>query len=421
MRAVSNRLRVHTADRSDAALSADVQSALALDATSESYELTVGVEEGVVRLTGIVDSWAERAHAERVAMSVNGVRAVENELSIRNVGVDYDRKRSDRELARDVQSRLRWDTLVDDALIVVTVEDKEVALRGQVGSARERDRAISDAWVIGAEDVDAGELEIDPNLARSTLRGSKYVAKTDDEIYAAIVDAALYDPRLASYRVEPKVADGDVVLTGKVVNQRAKQAAEQLARATVGVQGVDNQIEVAPHDPVSDEEIARRIREVLRLNSRTDGYEIDVRVRGGVVTVRGEVDSFAEKAEVEDVAASVAGVVELKNEVDVVIETYPFVYDPFLFHYHPYVASTDVFIPTTSQFQDAQIARALQRELYWDPFLVSHEIDIRVVGGEARLSGTVDSYIERRNAEGLAYRVGATSVDNDLVVDPTEH
>lgn len=417
VRTVSNRLRVDSPTRTDEKIESDVRAALAIDATSESYEVDVETRDGAVRLTGEVDSWAERDHAERVAMAVRGVVSVENGLTIRYLG-DDDTRRPDDELANDVRSRLRWDTLVDDGLIVVSAEDGRVELTGKVGSLREHERAIRNAWVQGVTDVDAGGLEVDPAFARSALRSQKYVPRSDEEIRAAIEDAARYDPRLNTYHVTPSVTGGMVTLKGEVVNGRARRAAEQIARSTVGVLRVDNQIRIAPREPMSDEQVAERVDVLLRLNARTSGYDIDVAVKDGVVTLRGQVDSFAEKAEVEDVAASIVGVADVDNELEVVVDVYPYIYEPLVYRYHPVVEDVESYAVTATKLTDEQIARALEREILWDPFLTSQDIELGVANGVVRLSGTVDNFAERQSAAYLAFRVGAIAVDNDLVIAP---
>jgi osmotically-inducible protein OsmY len=50
-----------------------------------------------------------------------------------------------------------------------------------------------------------------------------------------------------------------------------------------------------------------------------DAFDIEVRVQGGEVTLSGNVRSRAEKWDAEDVAASVAGVKDVINELRVAL------------------------------------------------------------------------------------------------------
>ena len=87
-----------------------------------------------------------------------------------------------------------------------------------------------------------------------------------------------------------------------------------------------------------------------------------------------------------------------------------------VYHYHPHVEAPEAFVAPTTRFTDARIARAVQRELFWDPFLAAYDITVHVDDGTVTLTGTVDSYAKLRSAEILAFRVGATAVENNLTV-----
>ena len=68
----------------DAAISAVVQAKLMSDRVSNFFHVDVNTQGGIVNLSGIVDTDAERAQAERLARQVEGVREVQNDLKIRN-------------------------------------------------------------------------------------------------------------------------------------------------------------------------------------------------------------------------------------------------------------------------------------------------------------------------------------------------
>jgi len=105
VRTVISRIAIRpTIELSDRALKYDVNSALFYDRATDAYELGVEVDQGTVKLTGQVQSFAERQLAERVAKTVHGVRAVDNHITIKLTG---DRPRP--EIKADVEKRLRWD------------------------------------------------------------------------------------------------------------------------------------------------------------------------------------------------------------------------------------------------------------------------------------------------------------------------
>ncbi len=191
--------------RMDWEIESDVERALVSDPATESWQIAAEVQDKTVSLSGTVDSWHERASAERVAKGVRGVMAVENDLSI-----SYDEERTDAEIRAEVEKALRWDGLVDHSLIEVDVSSGEVELSGKVGSAAEKRRAERDAWVFGSEAVEAEDLTVDPAVHDATQREREYVVKSEEEVREAIADALVYDPRVYSF-------DIDVGVTGSAV------------------------------------------------------------------------------------------------------------------------------------------------------------------------------------------------------------
>ncbi len=84
---VENRLRVHkgasVAQRiGDSALASEIDAKLGVDSEVSASNIDVDVQDGVVTLSGIVESAAAKEHAEKVAKSVEGVRRVINELRL---------------------------------------------------------------------------------------------------------------------------------------------------------------------------------------------------------------------------------------------------------------------------------------------------------------------------------------------------
>lgn len=71
-----------SANVSDEEIEKQVAIALRLEPYAEPKGIEVAVDEGVVTLSGIVESAVERYDAERAARQVNGVVAVKNELKV---------------------------------------------------------------------------------------------------------------------------------------------------------------------------------------------------------------------------------------------------------------------------------------------------------------------------------------------------
>lgn len=410
VRGVSNRILVVPKEKSDEAITQDVEHALLYNRAADAREVDAKARAGVVTLTGTVGSWHERQLAERLAKGVSSVRHVKNELVI-----DYERNRTDGEVQADVESRLRWDVMVGEGLIDVNVRDGAVRLTGFVGSAAEKSRAFSDAWVAGVQAVDISGLEVDPLVRDEDVRKFQRVSQPDAQIAQAIRDAALYDPRVNSFELKVDVAHAVANLRGTVDTARARLAAEALARSTVGVRGVNNLITVAPAKPVTDDVLKRRIVAALATNPITDSYSITVEVDDGQARLSGKVETQYERAEAMDIASRVVGVTALDNDLVVTQPMTAFVYSSYLDPYEPLI-DTWYYVPTAVK-SDAEIRKLVRSELRWSPFVDAEEVKVSVEAGKVTLQGTVDSWYERNVATEQAFEGGAVSVFNDLRVE----
>jgi len=385
VRSVVNRIEVKPDRVSDEQILRLVRRALLYDPATDSYEIIVKVQGGIVTLSGRVDSWQEKKLCEQVAKSVNGVRGIRNDIT-----VVYRERRPDREIEADVKGRLKWDAWIEDALINVEVNGGQVTLTGKVGSAVEKSQAEADAWVAGVQSVDASGLEVDWTLRDKMKREGRFVPKTDEEIEGAVKDAFRYDPRVKSFNPEVTVRNGVVILSGMVDNLKAKKAAEEVAGNTAGVRRVKNHLKVRPREVPSDAEIRKNVQDALDRGPVVDQHDITVSVLSGIVNLYGAVDSKYEKLLAEDIAARVKGVVDVQNFLDV--------------------------RSTWTAKSDRELKEDIEDELFWSPFVDSDEVTVFVEDGVATLTGTVDGWRERGAAEDNAYEAGARKVLNYLKV-----
>lgn len=402
VRSVTNRIVVKPLEmRSDDVVRADVADALLRDPATDAYELDVDVEDGTVTLTGEVDSWAEKELAERVVKGVRGVTGVDNRVS-----VYYEIQRPSHEIEAEIQRRMRWDVLLDDGLIDVAVDPEgNVTLNGVVGSAADKQRARVDSWVSGVSSVDVSNLAVEWWADDERLRDEKYAEKSDMEIARAIEDAALYDPRLSSFDVKTDVEGGWVTLRGIVDNLKAKRAAQEIARHTVGVLGVTNRLKVRPHDVEGDEVIEANVLDALVDHPTTDATDITVTVSDGRVTLSGSVASATERELAERIASGVAGVTQVFNLVTP--RSRP-----------SWVAmSPGLEMPTLS---DEALEQRIRDEIFWSPYVDSENITVSVDDGKAILEGAVDNWFQYREVAENAFQGGARSIDNRLTVKETK-
>lgn len=413
VRAVVNDIKVHPRDeRTDASLEAAVEQALLEDPATDSYEIAVEAEDGHLTLTGNVDSWQEKHLSERVARSVSGVTGSTNDIV-----VDYDRTRSDREIAAEIEESMAWDALIDDGLVRVEVENRTVTLTGTVGSVAERQRARMHAWTAGVREVDDSALDVARWARDEDLRADKYVVKSDDEIEKAASQAMSRDPRVRSYRVEVGVEDGVATLTGIVDNLKARRAARQDVENTVGVFSVVNLIKVRAPEGRADRAVETDVKSALLRSPSVDRYEISVAVDDGVATLSGVVDSYFEKGLADDLAARTKGVEMVQNDLVVRNQGRYSTSDPLVYPWRLESFTWYDPDPTPTYLSDRRLERAVEDELFWSPFVSADEITVHADDGVVTLEGEVDSWREWGAARDNALQAGAVRVKNRVTVE----
>lgn len=146
----------------------------------------------------------------------------------------------------------------------------------------------------------------------------------------------LFNGNLDSFDINTDVKNGNVLLTGKVDSTVDKKLAEELVENIDGVNSVDNQLTVieneASNDKVAstidegkseltDAKIATVIKTRLLLDSDISGFDIDVDVVDGNVTLTGEVDSDAERDLAVEIANNASDVKDVEENLKVVVET----------------------------------------------------------------------------------------------------
>ena len=197
---------------------------------------------------------------------------------------------------------------------------------------------------------------------------------------------------------------------------KAKRAATQDARDTVGVKRVDNRIDVRPTILISDQKIEDKVKSAILRDPYLESYAISVDVKNGVVKLHGTVDTSFEKAEADDVASRVEGVIMIDNNLGVQQEYHPYICDPYVDDSSIYENDWYYYRPSLVSKSDRQIKADIKKELFWSPYVDADDVKVEVEKGVATLTGTVDSWSESNAAVNNAYEGGAVYVDNELNV-----
>ncbi|MCB1627246.1 MAG: BON domain-containing protein [Xanthomonadales bacterium] len=149
----------------DATLTAQIKSKLLWNENTDGLDINVDTYEGKVTLRGMADTDASRELAGRLAANTDGVRSVDNELSVdptvANARGDDEQPIGDAWITAKVKSTLLLSRSVDGFGIDVDTDNGQVKLTGTVDSGAERDLAIRLAEDIkGVKDVDASQLKV---------------------------------------------------------------------------------------------------------------------------------------------------------------------------------------------------------------------------------------------------------------------
>jgi len=214
----------------DRELQEHVQNALDWEPSIDAAEIGVSVDGGVVTLRGDIKSYSEKAAAERVALSVYGVKAVANDLNVR-LGTGL--KRTDTEIAEAVVFALQWNTMVPDDKITVAVSNGWVTLKGQVNWDYQRVAAANAVRDLTGVCGVANSLTVKPHVSSVDVKA---------KIEAALKRSAEVDAR----RINVAITDSKVILSGNVHSWFERDEARRAAWAAPGVKEVDDRIAVVP-------------------------------------------------------------------------------------------------------------------------------------------------------------------------------
>jgi len=213
--------------KSDAKIKHDVQVELNNDPAVTRKNIAIGVQSGIVTLSGHVTSYREKMAVEKAVARVSGVKALVQELDVKTVDplmVD------DLKLAKDILDQFKWTTHIPDSMIKVKVEDGWVTLTGEVHKTAQR---IAAEELVRSLDGVKG-ISNHLSLAEETI----HPVDVKHEIEEALKREATREAEHISVKVDGR----KVILEGEVHSFKEMISARDAALKAPGVTSVDNNL-----------------------------------------------------------------------------------------------------------------------------------------------------------------------------------
>jgi osmotically-inducible protein OsmY len=216
--------------------------------------------------------------------------------------------------------------------------------------------------------------------------------KSDSEIERDVRDELQWDPDLDASDIAVSLKEGVVTLAGYVKSYTEKYEAEAAAKRVAGVRAVANDLEVRlpSVDARPDPDIARDAVAAIKSQLPISSEHIKVVVKNGWVNLEGQVEWQYQRQTAESAVRRIKGVKGVTN----------------LIQLRPRAQPQDI---------KKKIEEAFKRNAEVD----ANRVEVKTNGSEVILEGTVRSWVEREEAERVAWSApGVTKVEDRIIVSP---
>jgi osmotically-inducible protein OsmY len=217
--------------------------------------------------------------------------------------------KTNEELQRKVIEAINWEPLLSAAEIGVAASDGIITLTGSVNSYAKKEEAEAAAKNVSGVKVVVEKIEV--VLKHRTQ-------KSDNEIATEIINAFKWHWDIPNNRVQVRVENGWVTLTGSLEWNYQKEEAKKAVSVLIGVKGIINNIMIIS---LSKDRINKKdIEDALERNKIIGNIAITVEVLDNAVTLKGNVESWFQKNEASRLAWKAPGVLEVKNNLHIDFE-----------------------------------------------------------------------------------------------------
>jgi len=217
--------------------------------------------------------------------------------------------KTNEELQKNVIEAINWEPLLSSAEIGVMAHEGIVTLTGSVNNYAKKENAETAAKNVSGVKVVVEKIEVVLN---------EQTQKSDNEIAMEIINTFKWHWDIPNDRVQVKVEDGWVSLTGSLEWNYQKEEARKAVSVLIGVKGIINNIMIIS---LSRDRINKNdIEDAMKRNKIIQNAAITVKVVDNAVTLAGNVDSWFQKNEASRLAWKAPGVLEVKNNLHVDLE-----------------------------------------------------------------------------------------------------
>ena len=212
--------------KNDTELQQDVMDELEWDPSLKASGIGVSAKDGIVTLSGTVDSYSEKLAAIDATSKIFSVRGVADELQVRLP--DYN-KSTDEDIARSAANALAWNSNVPKDCVKAVVQNGWVTLEGEVNWQFERFAAEA------AVHHQRGVLGLSNDIVVKPL-----VQKLD--LTSKLTNAFKRDAKLDAEKIKIDARGNKITLSGSVHSYAEKDEADRAAWCMPGVAAVYNEL-----------------------------------------------------------------------------------------------------------------------------------------------------------------------------------
>jgi len=218
--------------KSNEDLQREVQDAIKWEPLLSAAQIGVIAKDGIITLTGSVDSYSKKSEAEDAAKNVAGVKAI-----VEKIEVQFGTKgrKEDAEIATEIISSFKWNWEIPNDRIKVRVEDGWVTLEGQLKWNYQKEAAKkATRLIIGVKGL--------TNDIIIKSEGNDLIEKKD------ILQALARNWSTHDQDIHVNVTGNKVTLNGTVDSLYQKDQAEKIAWNAPGVWLVENALGIEYKD-----------------------------------------------------------------------------------------------------------------------------------------------------------------------------